>query len=185
MVPTLDGQNIRKHGVLLEHAPFDPGDESDIEEDMRDEPVDANNNSRSRFSDENCAMLAASKFSEYASKTVSLAKADAAERKLENANDLHQLKRYQGYVACYCDDLIIVSESAEKHKKDISDLFQILSYERIYLQPTKSNFVFGKYVRYLGMVVGNDCVLEDPAQHRAILWKCPDREIRRQRYADF
>jgi len=161
-------QKLRKHGVLLEHAPFDPGDESDIEEDEPDEPVDANNNCMSHFSDENCAMLAASKLSEYASETVSLAKADSAERKLENANDPHQLKRSQGYVACYCDDLIIVSKSAEEHKKHILDLFQILSDERIYLQPTKSK-IFCKYVRYLGMVVGNDCLLEDPAKIRAIV----------------
>ena len=34
-------QKLRKHGVLLEHAPFDSGDESDIEEDEPDEPLES------------------------------------------------------------------------------------------------------------------------------------------------
>jgi hypothetical protein len=42
--------------------------------------------------------------------------------------------------------------------------------EKIYLQPAK-NKIFCKYVRYmyLGMVVGNNCLLEDPAKIRAIV----------------
>jgi hypothetical protein len=61
-----------------------------------------------------------------------------------------------------------VSDSAEAHKKHILELFRILSDEKIYLQTTKSK-MFCKYVRYLGMVVGNNCLLEDPAKIRAIV----------------
>jgi len=50
---------LRRHGVLMEHAPFDPGSESDIEEDEPDEPGDSNM-SMSQFEDENNAKLASS-----------------------------------------------------------------------------------------------------------------------------
>ena len=69
---------------------------------------------------------------------------------------------------CYADDLIICSSSAEEHKRHILDLFRILSEERIYLQPAKSK-LFCKYVRYLGMVCGNDMLLEDPLKIRSIV----------------
>ena len=57
---------------------------------------------------------------------------------------------------------------AEEHKRHILDLFRILSEERIYLQLAKSK-LFCKYVRYLGMVCGNDMLLEDPAKIRSIV----------------
>ena len=157
---------LRKHGVLLEHAPFASGDESDIEEDEPDEPSHVSNNSMSHFSDENNAILAAAAISEW-SEPASEAESTKAQAEA-NAADPHQLKRSSGYVACYCDDLIIVSDSAEAHKKHILELFRILSDEKIYLQPAKSK-MFCKYVRYLGMVVGNNCLLEDPAKIRAIV----------------
>ena len=159
----------------MEHAPFDSGDESDIDEDEPDEPSHVSNNSMSHFSDENNAILAASAISEWSeSKRAAEVKGgvkcddDTKAKAKANAADPHQLIRSQGYVACYCDDLIIVSDSAEAHKKHILELFRILSDEKIYLQPAKSK-MFCKYVRYLGMVVGNNCLLEDPAKIRAIV----------------
>jgi hypothetical protein len=109
--------------VLLEHAPFASGDESDIEEDEPDEPSHASNNSMSHLSDENNAILAAVAISEWSEPT---SEAESTKAHAEaNAADPHQLKRSSRYVACYCDDLIIVSDSAEAHKKHILELFRI------------------------------------------------------------
>jgi hypothetical protein len=63
--PCIHEQKLRKHGVLLEHAPFESRDESDIEEDEPDEPSHVSNNSMSHFSDENTAILAAAAISEW------------------------------------------------------------------------------------------------------------------------
>ena len=83
----------------------------------------------SHFSDENNAILAAAAISEW-SEPASEAESTKAQAEA-NAADPHQLKRSSGYVACYCDDLIIVSDSAEAHKKHILELFRILSDEQI------------------------------------------------------
>ena len=160
---------LRKHGVLMEHTPFGPGSESDIEEDEPDEPGDSNM-SMSQFEDENNAKLASSSLADpdLAAAQEQNKKEAAEARNKVNEGDPHQLKRCQGYVVCYADDLIICSSSAEEHKKHILDLFRILSEERIYLQPAKSK-LFCKYVRYLGMVCGNDMLLEDPLKIRSIV----------------
>jgi hypothetical protein len=119
----------------LEHAPFASGDESDIEEDEPDEPSHVSNNSMSHFSDENNAILAAAAISEW-SEPASEAESTKAQAEA-NAADPHQLKRSSGYVACYCDDLIIVSDSAEAHKKHILELFRIYLTRKFICSPQK------------------------------------------------
>jgi hypothetical protein len=99
----------------LEHAPFASGDESDIEEDEPDEPSHVSNNSMSHFSDENNAILAAAAISEWSESTPEFERTKAQAE--TNAADPHQLKKLSGYVECYCDDFIVVSDSAETHKK--------------------------------------------------------------------
>eukprot|EP01052_Picozoa_sp_SAG31_P028067 SAG31_NODE_2676_length_5264_cov_576.907278_7_plen_297_part_00 len=119
-------EKLRKHGVLLEFAPFE-GDDSD------------------------------------SSGTTQKQGRGETDAKLQTGN---------GFVCNYIDDLVIVSNSVEEHKQHLLKLFDILSEENIYLNPSKS-VLFAKYVRYLGCVCGQDQLITDPEKVRAIL-KMPE-----------
>jgi hypothetical protein len=78
----------------MEHAPFDPGSESDIEEDEPDEPGDSNM-SMSQFTDENNATLASSSLAnpDLGAAHEKNRQETAEARKKVNEGDPHQLKR--------------------------------------------------------------------------------------------
>eukprot|EP01050_Picozoa_sp_SAG11_P017966 SAG11_NODE_2650_length_3125_cov_4.827495_3_plen_256_part_00 len=79
-----------------------------------------------------------------------------------------KLQTGEGFVANYCDDLIICSQTAKEHKRHLLKLFEVLSEENIYLNPQKCVF-FSKYVRYLGAICGQDMIISDHDKVRSIV----------------
>jgi hypothetical protein len=73
-----------------------------------------------------------------------------------------------GMVCVYLDDIVIFSQSAEQHMKDIEKVFRVLSQENLYLAPEKSN-LFCEYIQYLGVWVGQGKVYMSADKVRAIL----------------
>ena len=137
---------LRKHGILLEFAPFE-GDGAD---------------------EEGCGKRDDSESSRSETDQVRggrMGNADRGER-------AGRLQTGNGFVCNYCDDLVVVSNSVEEHKEHLKKLFEILSEEKIYLNAGKS-VLFAKYVRYLGCVCGQDHLLIDPEKVRAII-KMPE-----------
>jgi transposase InsO family protein len=89
-------------------------------------------------------------------------------------------QRCKGWAACYMDDLIVFSNSAEDHQKHLTVLLEILSIEKIHLSVEKCAW-FCQYVRFLGCIVGNNELAMDPKKVRAIItMPCPkaQEEIR-------
>ena len=89
-------------------------------------------------------------------------------------------QRCKGWAACYMDDLIIFSNSAEDHQKHLTILLEILSIEKIHLSVEKCAWAC-QYVRFLGCIVGNNELAMDPKKVRSIItMPCPkaQEEIR-------
>ena len=89
-------------------------------------------------------------------------------------------QRCKGWAACYMDDLIVFSNSAEDHQKHLNRLLKVLSEEKIHLSVEKCAW-FCQYVRFLGCIVGNNELAMDPKKVRAIItMPCPkaQEEIR-------
>jgi hypothetical protein len=149
---------LRKHNILLEYPPLidpDPDNEgaSDPDSDNFD-PVG------SHMSDPGTESNPGASPSGTGTKR----------RKGEqiNAEGMDKLQTGEGFVANYCDDLIICSQTAEEHKRHLLKLFEVLSEENIYLNPQKCVF-FSKYVRYLGAICGQDMIISDPDKVRSIV----------------
>ena len=89
-------------------------------------------------------------------------------------------QRCKGWAACYMDDLIVFSNSAEDHQKHLTILLEVLSIEKIHLSVEKCAWAC-QYVRFLGCIVGNNELAMDPKKVRAIItMPCPkaQEEIR-------
>ena len=89
-------------------------------------------------------------------------------------------QRCKGWAACYMDDLIVFSNSAEDHQKHLNRLLEVLSEEKIHLSVEKCAWAC-QYVRFLGCIVGNNELAMDPKKVRAIItMPCPkaQEEIR-------
>jgi hypothetical protein len=89
-------------------------------------------------------------------------------------------QRCKGWAACYMDDLIVFSNSAEDHQTHLTRLLEVLSEEKIHLSVEKCAW-FCQYVRFLGCIVGNNELAMDPKKVRAIItMPCPkaQEEIR-------
>jgi hypothetical protein len=134
---------LRRAGILLEHAPIVNEDPTDSAAD----PVHSHMSTDPPSSGEN-------------------PKRQCGEH--TNAAGTEKLQTGKGFVANYCDDLIICSDSPEEHKRHLLKLFEVLSEENIYLRPEKCVF-FSKYVRYLGAICGQDMLLTDPKKIRSIV----------------
>ena len=133
---------LRRHGVLFDHGAVDV---QDTDSDPGDDPGDPND--------------------------PDLQDADADGLTYKTAREQSRQFRpsnSRGFVAVYCDDLIVISNSAEQHKEHLLKLMQILSDENIHLNGAKSK-CFCRYTRYLGAICGNGVLLMDPEKIRAIL----------------
>ena len=89
-------------------------------------------------------------------------------------------QRCKGWAACYMDDLIVFSNSAEDHQKHLIRLLEVLSLEKIHLSVEKCAWAC-QYVRFLGCIVGNNELAMDPKKVRSIItMPCPkaQEEIR-------
>ena len=89
-------------------------------------------------------------------------------------------QRCKGWAACYMDDLIVFSNSAEDHQTHLTRLLEVLSLEKIHLSVEKCAWAC-QYVRFLGCIVGNNELAMDPKKVRSIItMPCPkaQEEIR-------
>jgi len=85
-------------------------------------------------------------------------------------------QRCKGWAACYMDDLIIFSNSAEDHQRHLTRLLEVLSEEKIHLSVEKCAWAC-QYVRFLGCIVGNNELAMDPKKVRSIItMPCPQAQ---------
>ena len=85
-------------------------------------------------------------------------------------------QRCKGWAACYMDDLIIFSNSAEDHQRHLTRLLEVLSLEKIHLSVEKCAWAC-QYVRFLGCIVGNNELAMDPKKVRSIItMPCPQAQ---------
>ena len=85
-------------------------------------------------------------------------------------------QRCKGWAACYMDDLIVFSNSAEDHQKHLTRLLEVLSQEKIHLSVEKCAWAC-QYVRFLGCIVGNNELAMDPIKVRSIItMPCPQAQ---------
>ena len=80
----------------------------------------------------------------------------------------------------YLDDIIIFSNSFEKHMQNLREVFQRLKEANLKLSPKKCNFL-KKEVKYLGHIVSESGVSTDPSKIQAVRdWPIPKniKEVR-------
>jgi hypothetical protein len=80
----------------------------------------------------------------------------------------------------YLDDIIIFSNSFEKHMQNLREVFQRLKEANLKLSPKKCNFL-KKEVKFLGHIVSESGVSTDPSKIQAVRdWPIPKsiKEVR-------
>ncbi|KAG5871433.1 hypothetical protein JTB14_002244 [Gonioctena quinquepunctata] len=80
-------------------------------------------------------------------------------------------------ILAYLDDLIILSESLEKHLQDLDMVFQRLEMYKLRLNRAKCTFVC-PVVKYLGHLITPHGIKPDPNKVRAILEREPPTDVK-------
>ncbi|KAG5880464.1 hypothetical protein JTB14_000569 [Gonioctena quinquepunctata] len=80
-------------------------------------------------------------------------------------------------ILAYLDDLLILSESFEKHLQDLDMVFQRLEMYKLRLNRAKCIFVY-PVVKYLGHLITPHGIKPDPNKVRAILEREPPTDVK-------
>ena len=70
-------------------------------------------------------------------------------------------------VLCHMDDILVIGRNKEEHDERLVKVLQRLKDSGITLNPDKCLFSMGR-LQYLGQVIYNDSIREDPAKVKAI-----------------
>jgi len=77
------------------------------------------------------------------------------------------------FMYVYLDDIIIFSDSVEKHIEHVKTVFNILRKERLFLSPNKMQF-FANELKILGHVIDDKGIRMDPHKvDKVVNWKTP------------
>ena len=91
-----------------------------------------------------------------------------AKRRKRNAKTLKtKVHASRGFVIVYQDDICIFSTTLDEHMRHMKRVFEILSVERIPINPAKACLAC-RYVRYLGCICGQGELHLDPSKVEAI-----------------
>ena len=77
-------------------------------------------------------------------------------------------EKVRGFVSIFLDDIIIWSTDPDTHKGNLLRLFEVLSKEKLSLNMKKC-FFFARYVKYLGIVVGQGQMFMNTESVRSII----------------
>ena len=88
-------------------------------------------------------------------------------------NDLFRKLIEEGVVAVYMDDILIYTETLEKHRQVVSRVLQILKENKLYLKPEKCIFEARK-IEFLGLILSEKQVEMDPVKIEGVAkWPIP------------